>query len=185
MDTCFRNSTLLSKVVFGLSILGLLLHLIGFYTISWSVRSYVEKVNAYPNGNIAAKDYTSLWKVCTATMYMFQCESSNNSASWFVATQIFETLGLIEVVAALVLIILYVFVPTTSGRRVVLILNICVCFAAAGCIILGIIIYGSNAKGSLSWSFALCTVAGIIFGICGIILVIDMVTRPKEVPQTQ
>ena len=50
-------------------------------------------------------------------------------------------------------------------------------FISAGCIILGIIIYGAKVEDNLSWSFILCTIAGIIFGICGLLLVIDMLKR--------
>ncbi|KAH3752762.1 uncharacterized protein LOC127848086 isoform X3 [Dreissena polymorpha] len=100
-----------------------------------------------------------------------------NAPGWLKATQAFEVLGFIAAVVALILIILYIFVPATSGKRIVFILSILACFAAAGCILLGIIIYGSEVKHNLSWSFALCCIAGIIFAISGLLLVVDMCKR--------
>ncbi|XP_052212219.1 uncharacterized protein LOC127831284 [Dreissena polymorpha] len=97
--------------------------------------------------------------------------------SWLKATQAFEVLGFIAAVVALILIILYIFVPATIGKRIVFILSILACFAAAGCILLGIIIFGSVIQYNLSWSFALCCIAGIIFAISGLLLVVDMCKR--------
>ncbi|XP_052761374.1 uncharacterized protein LOC128204072 isoform X6 [Mya arenaria] len=96
---------------------------------------------------------------------------------WLKATQAFETLGFIAAVAALILIVLYVFVPATSGKRIVFILSMVACFIAAGCILLGIIIYGTKMDYNLSWSFALCCIAGIIFAVAGLLLAIDFCKR--------
>ena len=51
-------------------------------------------------------------------------------SGWFEATQAFETLGFIAGIVSLVLIILYVFVPATSGKKIVSILSMLACFAA-------------------------------------------------------
>ncbi|XP_060555718.1 uncharacterized protein LOC132716451 isoform X7 [Ruditapes philippinarum] len=147
----FNEKPVLIKVTFILSIVGLLLDLIGFVTEYWSKYGY---------------SHSGLWSYSGYT----------NLPSWFEATQAFETLGFIAAIVALVLIVLYVFVPQTSGKKIVFILAMLACFAAAGCIILGIIIYGSKMD-NLSWSFALCCIAGIIFGISGILLVVDMLKR--------
>jgi hypothetical protein len=51
-------------------------------------------------------------------------------SGWFEATQAFETLGFIVAIFALVLIVLYVFVPQTSDKKIVFILAMLACFAA-------------------------------------------------------
>jgi hypothetical protein len=51
-------------------------------------------------------------------------------SGWFEATQASETLGFIAAIVTLVLIVLYVFVPQTSGKKIVLILAMLACLAA-------------------------------------------------------
>jgi len=48
---------------------------------------------------------------------------------------------------------------------------------SAGCILLGVIIYGSKMEHNLSWSFALCCIAGIIFAVDGLLLLVDSCKR--------
>jgi len=148
----FNEATLFVKVSVILLPIAFLLDLIGIatsYWVSWPAYGY--------------NYHSGLWDFY-------------NEPSWLEATQAFEVLGFIAGLAALVLIILYIFVPATSGKRIVFILTLVMCFAAAGCIILGIVIYGSKSS-HLSWSFALCTIAGIIFGVAGVLLLLDFCKR--------
>lgn len=158
----------LSKVIIVVFTLGMVLFVTGFATDYWSDDDVTHR---------------GLWRRCTLGVCteggftdVFNVFKDDN-LSWFEATQAFETLGFIAAVAALVLIVLYIFVPATSGKRIVFILCMLACFAAAGCIILGIIIYGAKVKDNLSWSYALCTIAGIIFGVSGILLIVDMLQK--------
>ncbi|XP_060555717.1 uncharacterized protein LOC132716451 isoform X6 [Ruditapes philippinarum] len=160
-----NETSVFIKVSFCLAAAGFLLHIIGFATAYW-ISSSVGGV----------KSHQGLWRGCVSGNGYSICSSGGDQPSWFEATQAFETLGFIAAIVALVLIVLYVFVPQTSGKKIVFILAMLACFAAAGCIILGIIIYGSKMD-NLSWSFALCCIAGIIFGISGILLVVDMLKR--------
>lgn len=148
----FNEASLLLKVGLVLMGLGLLLDLIGFVSDYWSAADTVY-----------GTAHNGLWDVAYPP-------------SWFEAVQAFETIGFIAAIASLVLVILYIFVPATAGKKIVFILSMLACFAAAGCIILGIIIYGAKMD-NLSWSFVLCTIAGIIFGISGILLIVDMLKR--------
>ncbi|XP_052761373.1 uncharacterized protein LOC128204072 isoform X5 [Mya arenaria] len=158
----FNTASTMIKVVFILSILGVILQLVGFATPYW---------NNYPSS------HRGLWKACHETFHGSQCGSYYGEPGWLKATQAFETLGFIAAVAALILIVLYVFVPATSGKRIVFILSMVACFIAAGCILLGIIIYGTKMDYNLSWSFALCCIAGIIFAVAGLLLAIDFCKR--------
>ncbi|XP_045181187.1 uncharacterized protein LOC123540326 isoform X1 [Mercenaria mercenaria] len=175
METGYKAASLLSKIVLGLIIIAFILDMIGFYTTNWSTIEYIDPFRI--TERLRVEEYIGLWKHCIVTRYMAKCSNFKNYGSWFEATQAFETLGFIAAIVALVLIVLYIFVPQTSGKRIVFILGMVACFAAAGCIILGIIIYGSKVETNLSWSFALCTIAGIIFGVSGILLIVDMLKR--------
>lgn len=166
----------LLKVVFVLSLIAFVLDLIGFATAYWQSWDGRDRSGHFSEGN------SGLWRHCWSgyspiVRGQYSACGKAIGPSWFEATQAFETLGFIAAVVALVLIILYIFVPQTSGKKIVFILGMLACFAAAGCIILGIIIYGSKVEDNLSWSFALCTIAGIIFGVSGILLVVDMLKR--------
>lgn len=177
MHEGYKSASCLSKLVLVFLIIAFLLHMIGFYTTYWSVKEYLSPLFPRLPTLLKVEEFEGLWKHCVITQYLANCENFKDHGSWFEATQAFETLGFIAAVVALVLIVLYIFVPQTSGKRIIFILGMIACFAAAGCIILGIIIYGSKVKDNLSWSFALCTIAGIIFGISGILLIIDMLKR--------
>ncbi|KAK3592224.1 hypothetical protein CHS0354_020513 [Potamilus streckersoni] len=145
----------------------LVLFAIGFSTAYWQ-KFEIGLLNVH----------WGLWRSCVGDICKDNSlPDASSDISWFEATQAFETLGFIAALAALVLIVLYIFVPQTSGKRIICILSMLACFAAAGCIMLGIIIYGSKVERNLSWSFALCCIAGIIFGVSGVLLLIDMVKK--------
>ncbi|XP_052761371.1 uncharacterized protein LOC128204072 isoform X3 [Mya arenaria] len=168
----YKDTSIFSMISFGLAIVGLLLDMFGFYTVGWATRQYRN----IPPNDILIKESYGIWKMCLSTFFIHRCEDAPDSG-WLKATQAFETLGFIAAVAALILIVLYVFVPATSGKRIVFILSMVACFIAAGCILLGIIIYGTKMDYNLSWSFALCCIAGIIFAVAGLLLAIDFCKR--------
>ncbi|KAL3887853.1 hypothetical protein ACJMK2_000242 [Sinanodonta woodiana] len=179
MEEGYKQATIFAKIAFFLAILAFLLDMIGFYTPYWQSYQFMT------NHLVWVTKFDGIWRFCTANMFKVWCRSYNyettysnyGTRSWFEATQAFETLGFIAALAALVLIVLYIFVPQTSGKRIIGILSMLACFAAAGCIMLGIIIYGSKVERNLSWSFALCCIAGIIFGVSGVLLLIDMLKK--------
>ncbi|XP_060555711.1 uncharacterized protein LOC132716450 [Ruditapes philippinarum] len=170
----FAAASTLIKIALVLAMIGFLLAVIGFATPYWMSYSGYDVHRRHVSVN------SGLWRSChegysyysRRSTYIEQCYKAVGPG-WFDATKTFVIFGLIAALAALVLFILYVFVPKTSDNKTVFILAMVACFAAAGCIILGIIIYGSKMD-NLSWSFALCCIAGIIFGISGILLVVDM-----------
>ncbi|XP_045181190.1 uncharacterized protein LOC123540326 isoform X4 [Mercenaria mercenaria] len=170
------SAPILLKVALVLLSIGFIIDIIGFATPYWQAYDGRDIFGHHSEVN------SGLWRTCW-TRYSRLTQDTREACgkttgpSWFEATQAFETLGFIAAIVALVLIVLYIFVPQTSGKRIVFILGMVACFAAAGCIILGIIIYGSKVETNLSWSFALCTIAGIIFGVSGILLIVDMLKR--------
>lgn len=172
MENGFNNASLFAKISFFVELVGFLFHMVAFYTNSWTVYTFMPM----PPHDFYVTRYIGLWKTCSANYAKYDCRYFESLASWFEAVQAFETLGFIAGIVALILIILYVFVPATSGKKIVSILSMLAAFAAAGCIILGIIIYGAKSH-DLSWSFALCTIGGVLFGIAGLLLAIDMMKR--------
>lgn len=55
------------------------------------------------------------------------------------------------------------------------------CCAAAGCILLGTVIFGANdaEEDHLSWAFALCIVGGIFFGVAGVLIIVASVVLKR------
>ncbi|XP_041361784.1 uncharacterized protein LOC121377760 isoform X2 [Gigantopelta aegis] len=98
---------------------------------------------------------------------------------WLRATQFFETVGLILIGAAGILLILTILVQMFRDKKIFSILNAILCFAAAGCIFVGVIIYGTQDGIStyLSWAFGLCIVGGILVGVAGVLLIVSAVAR--------
>lgn len=166
-----KTATLLSKICFGLMFIGLLFYMIGFWSPYWSTKDVFP-----PLGRLMV-EVRGLWQMCQFTHLFNKCfPGADTPGSWFEAVQAFEVIGFIAAIVALILIILYIFVPATAGKKIVFILTLLATFAAAGCILLGIIIYGAKMD-HLSWSFVLCTIAGIVFAISGILLLVDMCKR--------
>ncbi|XP_046560918.1 uncharacterized protein LOC124269963 [Haliotis rubra] len=99
---------------------------------------------------------------------------------WLRATQFFETVGLIAIGIAAVILFLSLVVQSLRNKKLVTILNALTCFVAFGTIIVGAIIYASRSNNSsyLSWAFALCIVGAILEGVAGtLILVGSFATR--------
>lgn len=129
----FRSSTLFTKIALILTIVAFVVYLIGFATPYWT--SFTSILNRH-NG---------LWQLCIGD----NCGSINASNdSTFQAAQAFAVLGFIASLASLVLVILYIFVEQTS-TRLVFIITMIASFAAAGLILLAIIIYGSHVNSNL------------------------------------
>ncbi|XP_052761369.1 uncharacterized protein LOC128204072 isoform X2 [Mya arenaria] len=178
-----KNASCCAITSFVLAVCAYILHMFGFYTVGWATADFPPGAT----NQLSVAWYFGLWDECYAAGAVFRCRKQGCEpdgypvwfpyTGWLKATQAFETLGFIAAVAALILIVLYVFVPATSGKRIVFILSMVACFIAAGCILLGIIIYGTKMDYNLSWSFALCCIAGIIFAVAGLLLAIDFCKR--------
>lgn len=73
----FKRSSIFAKIVFVLDIIGLLFHMIGFYTVNWSTRSYKYP----PPTGLHVTEYEGMWKFCWATFYLFKCENFRDHGS--------------------------------------------------------------------------------------------------------
>ncbi|XP_046583942.1 uncharacterized protein LOC124291078 isoform X1 [Haliotis rubra] len=147
------------KVCLVLIPLGGLFHLIGFASPYW--------VNDGTNNS-------GLWRLCTNTVCIDFLHPGITLQGWLRATQFFETVGLIAIAAAAVLLFLSIFVQALKDKKIITIINALACFGACGTIIIGAIIYGSQDRpvAYLSWAFALCIVGAIMEGVAGALIIL-------------
>ncbi|XP_041360855.1 uncharacterized protein LOC121377062 isoform X1 [Gigantopelta aegis] len=147
-----------------LILLGCLLDVIGFGSPYWIS---------------APGQHQGLWKLCISDICYDLLNARQYLPGWLRATQFFETVGLILIGAAGILLILTILVQMFRDKKIFPILNAILCFAAAGCIFVGVIIYGTQDGFSsyLSWAFALCIVGGILVGVAGVLLIVSAVAR--------
>ena len=163
------SSVLLTVKISGLLVLGgIIVFAIGFATHFWS---YSEVYGYASEG---------LWFGC----YKSDCREIfyySPLPAWFIATLVLESLGLLAALLGTWLVGLYIFCSSTRQKNVFpCIVPMLACFAAAGTILLGIIIYGASVKDNLSWSFAFCTIGGIFYGTAGIFLMVAILTKKND-----
>lgn len=149
-----------------LTAIAFLFQIIGFASPYWT---------KYDDNN-----HTGLWYGCILTRVLnfgttiSQCGTIQNKPGWFVATQAFETLGFLALLAALVMILVKCFVMKES--RIPVIIRLALQIGAGGCILLGVIIYGSKQPSSDYYGFAfiLCIIAAIVSLVSGVFTVLDL-----------
>ncbi|XP_025091383.1 uncharacterized protein LOC112562362 isoform X2 [Pomacea canaliculata] len=173
---------LMIQVAFVCMCLGFLFHLIAFTAPHWR-RSY--NVTA---SNASANISYGIWRQCLLPRFRLQRGTSDEDrcgpfplTGYTRATQFFETVGLIAAIASIVLLLLGVCVATCRDRRILPILSGICSIAAAGCILLGTVIFGANdaEEDHLSWAFALCIVGGIFFGVAGVLIIVASVVLKR------
>ncbi|XP_069107079.1 protein NKG7-like [Argopecten irradians] len=153
------DAPLLFKIALGCGLAGLLFHLIGLATPYWT------SLTLFENTIFESSYHAGLWRGCSGSI----CGKVSNAASWLEAVQAFAILGFLAGVAGIVLAFLYMFVEQLK-KDVVYIVAAIGNLAAAGCIFLSIVIYGSKVENGLSWSFGLSIVGMIFFGVAGVLM---------------
>ncbi|XP_025091382.1 uncharacterized protein LOC112562362 isoform X1 [Pomacea canaliculata] len=170
-------------VAFVLLGIGLLLHIIGFAVPQWHDQEWMT------SERYLVRVTYGLWRYCYNSWHRRSmdpevCTSivdSQYDRGYTRATQFFETVGLIAAIASIVLLLLGVCVATCRDRRILPILSGICSIAAAGCILLGTVIFGANdaEEDHLSWAFALCIVGGIFFGVAGVLIIVASVVLKR------
>lgn len=136
-----------------LTSVALLFQIIGFASPYW-----------YNSDNYHA----GLWESCSSG-YNFNtrsvaeevCNQYPAALGWERAVQAFETLGFLALLAAVVVIPLKLFI--LKDMKILFTARLILLFGAAGCIFLGIIIYGAQSPyKKYGFAFGLCIVAGLI-----------------------
>ncbi|XP_046362514.2 uncharacterized protein LOC124139478 isoform X1 [Haliotis rufescens] len=162
-----KTSTLYQKACLILHLTALVFHTVGF---------------SCPNWAHDGRNNSGLWRRCQFLLFRtfcFEVLSQDDVEGWLRATQFFETVGLIAIAVAAVILFLSLIVQSLRNKKIVTIVNALACFVAFGTIIVGAIIFASRSNSSyLSWAFALCIVGAILEGVAGaLILVGTFATR--------
>ncbi|XP_052252646.1 uncharacterized protein LOC127859340 isoform X2 [Dreissena polymorpha] len=127
------------------------------------------------------KFHGSLFRICYGVKGGYKdCFDVNDAPSWWEATQAFEVIGILLIIAALILTIVVVFVK--SDMKILKLVAWILSFCACGFIIVGIIIYGAKSYlvfAEYSGAFALAIIAGIIMAVAGILGLMDWMNKGK------
>ncbi|CAG2216689.1 unnamed protein product [Mytilus edulis] len=116
-----------------LVILALVLHVIGFSAPYWYFQKFAK-----------TESYSGLWSVCVAISGgSTECSNGSNLPAWLVGVQAMETLGLVLIVAALVVLLVTMFCLKTKMFLKYIVIALLI--SAAVCILIGVIIYGAEA----------------------------------------
>ncbi|KAK3092752.1 hypothetical protein FSP39_006878 [Pinctada imbricata] len=143
------------KIALGLLIAAFVCQLIGFAAPYWNSYSYSS---------------LGLWQACNQV----QCYEYHASAK-ISAVRAFEVIGFIILAVVLLLLLIYI---CKDANPILILISLILCFVAAGCILLGVIIWAAGGYGSgLSWAFVLCIIAGILALIAGILLIPERRSR--------
>ncbi|VDI31990.1 Hypothetical predicted protein [Mytilus galloprovincialis] len=158
---------MLTFVGFILTIVALVIDLIGFAAPYWW---YVS------SGNI--KSYAGLWKLCGGIGGITSCGDYvdvKNLASWREAVQAMETLGFLCLIAALVVVILKLFV--LKDKPILKWVAVGCLAAAAAFILIGVCIFGGEAStletDNLHFAFAFVIIAAIVAIVASIMFCLD------------
>lgn len=141
-------------------LIGFIVHIIGFGAPYWQV---------------VGSKYKGLWQDCSNVCSKIDIDDFTKLGfnNWLQTVRTFECVGLIGSFVVIVFIGLYICVGSCSGRKCIAILNVILCFATGGVIIVAIIIYGSKTD-HLDWAFGLATGGGVCYVIAGIFLIVSM-----------
>ncbi|OWF46633.1 uncharacterized protein LOC110455464 isoform X2 [Mizuhopecten yessoensis] len=164
----WNTSSTWMKIALICLCLGLLLFVIAFATTGWMVYT----AYGYDRAN-------GLWefKDCTGRGCVSGDVNPNRLMNdWYRATQAMECFGLICIVIATFLLLLYFFVASCK-RRNALLATIVFTFASVGFIVIGIAIFASkfdNYGYEVGWSMGLAIAAAILAFVAGIMEVLEI-----------
>ncbi|XP_063423217.1 uncharacterized protein LOC134707424 [Mytilus trossulus] len=159
---------MLTFVGFILTIVALVIDLIGFAAPYWW---YVSVGNA--------KTYAGLWKYCGgysgASTSCVDYVDLENIESWRKAVQAMETIGFLCLIAALVVVILKLFV--LKDKPILKWVAVGCLAAAAAFILIGVCIFGGEAStletDNLHFAFAFVIIAAIVAIVASIMFCLD------------
>ncbi|XP_063425863.1 uncharacterized protein LOC134709641 isoform X2 [Mytilus trossulus] len=166
MDGCGKSLILLILSLVTLCC-SLILFIIGLFTVSWMKTSGVG--TSYDYGLFKERD-------CDRDRCTYTTWSEIMNEDWYRATQAMECLGLISLVLALLVLLLYFCVPSCKVRKA-LYGMIFFTFLAVMFIVIGIAIFGStfDEKGfDVGWSMGLAIAAALLAFISGILQILEM-----------
>uniref|UniRef100_K1QZ07 Uncharacterized protein n=1 Tax=Magallana gigas TaxID=29159 RepID=K1QZ07_MAGGI len=176
----FSSSTVFLKICLVLTPLQTILYLIGFSSYHWVTR--IISINPYETTGIilgTLRTTQGLWGGCIQD----ECKILH-------VTRLFATLALIGFVVTTVGVFVCLFVTQLSQRRILHILTLMVAAVTGVSVLIAVLIYGSQYNNpetiritvsvDLDWSFGLCVAALVLDIITTILLVLNVVKKPRQ-----
>ncbi|XP_061172542.1 uncharacterized protein LOC133181903 isoform X2 [Saccostrea echinata] len=178
MFSRWREATIYMRLAFISFVLGFILYVIGFSTIYWEYFQTTETSTKviglwkylleykYTNNVQEARDYLSSAQI---PKYFF-------NSGWFRLTQAVECLGLICMVVALLILLLYFFVSSCKQRKALYAI-ILFTFLSVLFIVIGIAVFGGKMDQmgySVGWSMGLAIAGALLAFFAGIMEVLEL-----------
>lgn len=172
-----EDVTLVFKIGTILLLVSILFQVVGMGSSHWVLTI---------RDDLGVIEYNGLWDKCSDLAVgtgQFKCSAfvweDVQVSHWFRTVQTMEVLGLVGLLSAVVMIILYVFVSHTRGKAYIRVIALCLCYLCGTFIIVSAIVFGSLKKVQksrhvpdsyvkLSWSFAVSLIGGILGFFSGI-----------------
>ncbi|XP_065942047.1 uncharacterized protein [Magallana gigas] len=185
----FSSSTVFLKICLVLTPLQTLLYLIGFSSYHWVTR--IISINPYEATGIilgTLRTTQGLWGGCIQD----ECSTADieDASEILHVTRLFATLALIGFVVTTVGVFVCLFVTHLSQRRILHILTLMVAAVTGVSVLIAVLIYGSHYNNpetiritvsvDLDWSFGLCVAALVLDIITTILLVLNVVKKPRQ-----
>ncbi|XP_046364283.1 uncharacterized protein [Haliotis cracherodii] len=162
------------KIALVCMLVGTLLFVIGFSTVSWMVSSAYNRWEA-----------RGVWKVyscgtsfCTYLSYGAWTYFGRNDYEHVRATQALECIGLIFALVSLLVLLLYLLVDSCRRRNSLIAFVVCV-FAAVFFIVVGIAVFAIKLGYSyhVGWSMGFAIVGAIFMFVGGIMGILQLTCR--------
>ncbi|KAK3603061.1 hypothetical protein CHS0354_015754 [Potamilus streckersoni] len=172
----FNTASIWIKVALAALALGSLLFTIGYATVAWMTYTAAHVDDDY---GLWRHSYCSQQR-CTDDRLTAPYLRLRGWTDWYQATQAFETMGLICILLALLIILLFVFIDRMR-KRSPLIAIIVFCFAAVVFMVIGFIIINVKFDSvhlynpyGIGWSQGLAISGCVCAFIAGIMSIIDL-----------
>lgn len=178
MFSRWRDATLYMKLAFVSFLLGFILYVVGFSTLYWEYYQTTE----------SSTKVIGLWKYLLEYRYSKQAQAARSHSSsaqipkyvfnsgWFRLTQAVECLGLICMVIALLILLLYFFVSSCKQRKALYAI-ILFTFLSVLFIVIGIAVFGGKMEQmgySVGWSMGLAIAGVVLAFLAGIMEVLEL-----------
>lgn len=179
----FLDAPILIKIATLLEVIAFVFNVIAFSTPFWrsvhfeTFRLYDDQGTRLESA-IAIQGFDEgLWRSCINSI----CADIDVAGrDWLQAVRAFQSIGVLASCVAIATLLFYIFKSDFRRKFLVFLVAAISSIVTGGCILLSVLIYGISIKLSLSWSFALAVVSGILFGISGAFLQGSFIREAKE-----
>ncbi|XP_061183254.1 uncharacterized protein LOC133191520 [Saccostrea echinata] len=181
----FKSSSLFLKLSLVPAFIGFLCHLVSFASSYWrlikSVTTVSPHISFYPQ---IKHTYCGLWNCFSCFSDDPNCQSAIlELEDAIVVTRVFVTIGLFASCGTLSLTLLCLFIREVASRDFVHIAAILASISTGGCVLIGIVVYGTSTNDheatlleshSLHWSYFMCIVTFLLYFVNGMLLFLNV-----------